>query len=181
MKHITVSLMVILAGAVSLTGAQAKAPYAGQQERDIKALSPAQVKGYLNGAGMGFAKAAELNHYPGPKHVMELAVKLGVTEAQMAETEKIFNKMKKETTELGKLLVDKEKKLDDLFASKQITPVKLDAMVAEAAKLLGGIRAAHLRTHIEMKNILTTEQVAKYDELRGYSSGEHKRDHQMEH
>jgi hypothetical protein len=34
--------------------------YAGQQSRDIKALSEEEVQGYLAGAGMGFARAAEL-------------------------------------------------------------------------------------------------------------------------
>src|SRR4029079_2796548 len=43
-------------------------PYAGQQARGVKALSDEEVSGYLAGAGMGFAKAAELNGYPGPMH-----------------------------------------------------------------------------------------------------------------
>ena len=30
-------------------------------------------KQYLDGAGMGYARAAELNHFPGPMHVLELA------------------------------------------------------------------------------------------------------------
>jgi hypothetical protein len=33
--------------------------YAGRQSRHIKALSEEEVKGYLSGAGMGLAKAAE--------------------------------------------------------------------------------------------------------------------------
>jgi hypothetical protein len=40
-------------------------PYAGQEKREIKALSAEDIEGYLTGQGMGFAKAAELNHYPG--------------------------------------------------------------------------------------------------------------------
>ena len=51
-------------------------PYAGQEKREIKALSQEDVEGYLTGQGMGFAKAAELNQYPGPKHVLELAREL---------------------------------------------------------------------------------------------------------
>ena len=45
----------------------AAAPYAGEAGRDIKALSPQDVDAYLNGQGMGLAKAAELNGYAGPK------------------------------------------------------------------------------------------------------------------
>ena len=57
-------------------------PYAGDQARDIKALSQQEVKQYLSGAGMGFARAAELNRYPGPMHVLELSDQLALTPEQ---------------------------------------------------------------------------------------------------
>jgi hypothetical protein len=47
--------------------AETSSPYSGQETREIKALSRDEISGYLSGDGMGFAKAAELNHYPGPK------------------------------------------------------------------------------------------------------------------
>ena len=49
------------------------APYAGQQTRTIKALLPADVTALLKGEGMGMAKAAELNGYPGPLQVLTLS------------------------------------------------------------------------------------------------------------
>ena len=63
-------------------GAATASPYAGEQSRDIKALSSTETNNLLNGAGMGYAKAAELNGYPGPMHVLELARPLGLTDAQ---------------------------------------------------------------------------------------------------
>ena len=39
----------------------------------IKALSDHEVSALLDGHGSGFAKAAELNGYPGPTHVLDLA------------------------------------------------------------------------------------------------------------
>ena len=51
------------------SAAEISSPYAGQETREIKALSRDEINGYLSGDGMAFAKAAELNHYPGPKHV----------------------------------------------------------------------------------------------------------------
>ncbi|MBW2146214.1 MAG: hypothetical protein JRI22_04235 [Deltaproteobacteria bacterium] len=53
-------------------------PYAGGERRSIKALSPELVQDYLNGKGMGLSLAAELNHYPGPAHVLELASELNL-------------------------------------------------------------------------------------------------------
>jgi len=66
-------------------GAQAaiaESPYAGQQSRSIKALPEGDIAALQNGDGMGMAKAAELNGYPGPRHVLALAAELHLTEAQ---------------------------------------------------------------------------------------------------
>ena len=65
----------------------AASPYVGEQMRAIKSLSQQDVAEYLDGKGMGFAKAAELNGYPGPAHVLELADKLGLTPAQRSPIE----------------------------------------------------------------------------------------------
>ena len=51
----------------------ADAPYAGQQARAIKSLSDEDIAALLKGEGMGMAAAAELNGYPGPAHVLQLA------------------------------------------------------------------------------------------------------------
>src|SRR5215216_2241767 len=48
-------------------------PYAGLQARPLKALSEAQIADLRAGRGMTLALAAELNGYPGPLHVIELA------------------------------------------------------------------------------------------------------------
>jgi hypothetical protein len=64
-------LPVVLWTAVSLAGCSGVpqvSPYAGEQGRAIKALSQKEVSDLLDGAGMGYAKAAELNRYPGPMH-----------------------------------------------------------------------------------------------------------------
>jgi hypothetical protein len=54
-------------------------PYAGQLTRSIKALSPEDIDELRKGAGMGLAKAAELNGYPGPLHVLALTTELRLT------------------------------------------------------------------------------------------------------
>ena len=60
----------------------AASPYAGEQSRSIKSLSQQDVADYMAGKGMGCAKAAELNGYPGPAHVLELADQLALTPSQ---------------------------------------------------------------------------------------------------
>ena len=68
----------------SASATNAQTPYAGMQTRSIKALSEQQVADLGAGRGMGLALAAELNGYPGPSHVLELADKLNLSTDQRA-------------------------------------------------------------------------------------------------
>jgi Spy/CpxP family protein refolding chaperone len=145
-----------------------RSPYAGRQAREIKALSADEVQSYLEGQGIQLALAAELNDYPGPLHTLELAGPLQLTTVQEAQTEKVRAAVLAEAKKLGKLIVEKEKELDGLFSSGNIDEVGLRTLVGEIARLQGELRIAHLRRHLEMKRILTPEQVKRYDELRGY-------------
>src|SRR5207249_6711473 len=90
---------------------EALSPYSGQETREIKALSRDEINGYLSGDGMSFAKAAELNHYPGPKHVLELADQLQLSEEQGRRSQMIFEDVKAKAVSLGKQLVEKEQSL----------------------------------------------------------------------
>ena len=58
--------------------------------RSIKALSEQQVNELGAGRGMGLALAAELNGYPGPSHVLELADKLELSADQRAKVQRLF-------------------------------------------------------------------------------------------
>lgn len=146
-------------------------PYAGQQQHSLKALSPAEIQMYHDGHGMGLAKAAELNHYPGPKHVLELVQQLELSAAQLAQTQKAYDKMHTQAVRLGKLIVAKEQALDSLLAAQKITASQLRTLVTAIATWQGELRLTHLQAHLEMKEILSPAQVAKYDELRGYAKG----------
>ncbi|HYH46252.1 MAG TPA: Spy/CpxP family protein refolding chaperone [Thermoanaerobaculia bacterium] len=146
-------------------------PYAGQETRQIKALSEEDIAALLHGRGMGLAKAAELNSYPGPMHVLELAASLQLTAEQQAATRKSFDRMQAEAVRLGQGIVARETELDRLFADGKAEPETVRAKVAEIAALQGELRAAHLAAHLEMNKVLTAEQVARYDQLRGYGTG----------
>ncbi len=136
----------------------------------MKALSTNQVHAYLEGRGLQLALVAELNHYPGPLHALELAAPLQLTAVQEEQTEKMRAAILGEAKKMGRLIVEKEKELDGLFASGTIDDDGLRTLVREIARLQGELRVAHLQRHLEMKRILTPEQVIRYDELRGYAS-----------
>jgi len=142
--------------------------YVGQETREIKALSKEEVEGYLAGNGLGFAKAAELNHYPGPLHVLDAADKLQLSETQRRKTQEIFAEMKSKAVSLGKQLVEKERLLDSRFAEGTISPAELDELLTEISLINGRIRAVHLQAHLVQRTVLTVEQIRHYDTLRGY-------------
>jgi len=152
--------------------------YAGLETRQIKALSAEQIAGYLDGDGMGMALAAELNSYPGPKHVLELADSLRLTDDQHSRVEKIADEMKVAAVRLGTIIVDREARLDSLFAGGGITDQSLEALLAELGRLQGELRYAHLRAHLATRAVLTEHQRMLYDGLRGYG---HTEEHQHHH
>ncbi len=152
--------------------------YSGQETRQIKSLSEVEVQGYLKGHGLGFAKAAELNHYPGPKHVLDLTEPLTLTEQQIEQTREIFRVMQKKATALGSAYIDKERELDRLFAQAIVDSLALKEVVFELGRLRSSIRLAHLSAHLQMKQVLSPAQVNHYDKLRGYlDNTSHKTQH----
>jgi len=71
MKFFIITLCVSI---ISITAfATTNSPYSGQGKREIKSLSQQEITGYLHGKGLGYAKTAELNQFPGPRHVLDLA------------------------------------------------------------------------------------------------------------
>jgi hypothetical protein len=74
--RIPVLLLAICALATPVLAEPPSTPYADQQHRIIKALSEEEIAALLKGEGLGMAKAAELNGYPGPLHVLTLAREL---------------------------------------------------------------------------------------------------------
>ena len=171
-RNLTIWLFGVFVFSATTMHAQ-QSPYAGQQNRNIKALSPEQRESYLEGHGMGFAKAAELNHYPGPKHVIELSTELGLSEGQMGKIGAIFNEMQQEAKRLGEVIVNKEEQLDKLFNAVEMDQDKLQELIMSISDLNGKLRLTHLIAHVKMKSILTSDQIQRYDALRGYSSGQH--------
>jgi Spy/CpxP family protein refolding chaperone len=153
--------------ALTLSLVQAS-PYAGQEARAIKALAPEEIAQYRDGAGMGLARAAELNHHPGPRHVLELATELELAPVQAAAVRASFERMQAAARRLGSRIVDGEAALDRAFAGGQAEERRVRRLVAEIARLQGELRAAHLLAHVETRRILTAHQVEVYERLRGY-------------
>jgi len=162
------SLAVIVASTANAI-AQPTSPYAGQQQRSIKALSDQEIGDLLEGRGMGLAKAGELNSYPGPLHVLQLADQLGLSDAQRAATDSLRATMRERAVSIGRQIIEAERILDRAFADGRIEPVTLRSQLDAIAILQGNLRAVHLETHLAQRSLLTPAQISRYDVLRGYN------------
>ena len=148
-----------------------ESPYADHTNRRIKALSAEEIVALETGAGMGLALAAELNGYPGPRHVLELADDLELTEEQRRQTQAMFETMQATAIRIGRDIILEEARLDTLFSAGTITESALEASVARIAESQGKLRAVHLSTHLTMRALLSTHQANLYNQLRGYAAG----------
>ncbi len=146
-----------------------QSPYADLKGREIKALSPEMIQQYERGGGMGLALAAELNRYPGPRHVLELAGELGLTAEQIGRVEAVRDTMHERAVAIGRRIVALERALDTAFAGRTIDERALERATAEIGRLQGELRFVHLRAHLAMVEVLAPEQVDHYEMLRGYA------------
>lgn len=171
-----IALLGTLLG-TTVAAADTTSPYAGQQERSIKALSADEQADLLDGKGLGFAKAAELNGYPGPRHVLDMAEPLRLSEAQRRQTEALFQHMRDEARRQGAALIEAERALDAVYASHTATRELVEQRLRVIEEIRTRLRAAHLQAHLDQAALLTPAQVAEYARLRGYASNGANQEH----
>ena len=142
-----------------------------QQPRPLKALDPGQAAGLLAWQGMGYARAAELNRYPGPKHVLELADALELTPAQMEATQALRAQVLEQARALGAGLVAAGTELEALFSGGTASHAEAAAVLERISQLQSRLRGVHLAAHIDQRELLTAGQVERYVQLRGHDQG----------
>jgi Spy/CpxP family protein refolding chaperone len=171
---LAITAFVLLAGPAL---AQQHSPYAGQETRGIKSLSAQELADIEAGRGMGLAKAAELNGFPGPMHVLELAEQLALTPEQRRAVTASMDAMRAEAKAVGARLIEAERMLDRRFAHAHIDAAALAAATSEIGRLQGALRQVHLAAHLETKALLSPEQIDRYNRERGYGAGSAGSDH----
>ncbi|MEI3804714.1 periplasmic heavy metal sensor [Agrobacterium sp. CCNWLW32] len=146
-----------------------QSPYAGQQSRTIKSLSAEDIAELEQGGGWGFAKAADLNGMPGPSHVGKMATELALTAEQTAAVEQLFQTMRKDAATEGRQMIAGEAALDASFRNGAIDADQLRAQLDRIEESRARLRYIHLAAHLETVKLLTKEQIARYNKLRGYA------------
>ncbi|MDE0028191.1 MAG: hypothetical protein OXU42_02145 [Deltaproteobacteria bacterium] len=143
-------------------------PYAHTQSAEFATLTPDEVRELRNGDGMGLARAAELNSFPGPRHLLDLKADLDLTREQVVRIEAIHAKMKTSAVAKGEAILQAESHLANLFAAGRPTAAETTRMTEHLGIMRGQLQAIHLLAHIESTRELTAKQIERYDRLRGY-------------
>jgi Spy/CpxP family protein refolding chaperone len=127
--------------------------------------SKERAEGLLEGRGMGLAVAAENNGYPGPRHALDAADKLGLSAEQRTQIAALVDQMKGEAIPAAQRLLDDEAALDRLFIDHRATLASITAASEQAGRSEAAARVVHLKYHLAMMKVLTPEQVAEYEAL----------------
>ena len=167
LHHIVLMAIVISTPVASKTTQQ---PYKGFETRNISSLSKADIDALQSGAGWGLALPAELNGYPGPAHVLELADELGLSDQQRNDVQSIYDAMKVDAVAKGVTLIEAERQLDHGFKTGGLTPLLLFDLITAAESARADLRFIHLSRHLAIIDMLSDQQISQYSELRGYSS-----------
>jgi hypothetical protein len=165
--------LIVLSVAVPAAAEEAlTSPYRQQISTEIRGLTDKEIAELREGRGMGLARAAELNGYPGPRHVLD-AVREGrlrLSPDQVQTVQRLFDGMAREAQRLGVLVLREELALESEFRAGTISEADLRARVGRIAALAGELRAVHLRTHLDTRPVLSELQIQHYNQLRGYTA-----------
>ena len=127
---------------------------------------PPDKEALLKGLGSGLAIVADLNNYPGPKHVIDLKVELGLTRDQLKKTEALEKGVSSSAVAKGAEIVQAEEELFQLFEAGTVSEKALRTKLEQIGKLRSDLRFIHLQAHLRMKQILTPDQIKQYGEIR---------------
>ena len=148
---------------------QPTSPYTGLLDSPIRGLSMEEISDLESGAGAGFARAAELNGYPGPRHILDLQSELELSKDQFTQIQTRYDEMNGDARQLGTEILQMESDLELAFRNQTIDEDFLDTQIAALADKYGELRLLHLRTHLEAIDLLTPHQLVLCNQLRGYT------------
>ena len=154
----------------SASASDLRSPYAVHPGTAASGLLPEEVEGLVSGKGMALALAAEVNGYPGPRHVLDAADagQLALQPDQRAAVERLNAQMLDGAQAKGQEILRVEARLAQRFRDGQIDDATLGEILNRIGQLRAELRFIHLRTHLTTRALLTADQIARYNTVRGY-------------
>ena len=152
--------------------------YVSLLDSEIRGLEQDTIEGYLTGKGLGQALPAELNGYPGPRHTIDMAEELELTEEQLAQVQALFDDMQSAVIPLGEKYLESVAELELAFREGTITDEYLQSQLENITGIEAQMRYVHLSTHLATIDILNHDQIMEYNMMRGYGDGMDHEQHQ---
>lgn len=152
--------------------------YVSLLDSEIRGLDQDTIEGYLTGKGLGQALPAELNGYPGPRHTIDMAEELELTEEQLAQVQALFDDMQSAVIPLGDKYLESVAELELAFREDTITDEYLHSQLEKITGIEAQMRYVHLSTHLATIDILSHDQIMQYNMMRGYGDGMDHEQHQ---
>ena len=128
---------------------------------------PSDRNALLNGLEGDYGKTAEINSYPSPKSLLELATTLNLSSIQKSRLSDIHNSTVARAKQLGKEIVQIENELNQAFQGRIINEKSCADDALQIGRLRGKLRGVILNSHIKAKAVLNDSQLSMYKKLHG--------------
>ena len=173
MRFLVTCVMILSMAAPLAAEDVLTSPYRDQRSSEIRGLTEREISDLREGRGMALARAAELNGYPGPRHVLDAARegRLPLSLDQVRTVQGVFDDMAREAKRLGNMILAEEATVERAFREGTVREAELQAGLGRIGALQAQLRAVHLRAHLETRPILSAQQITHYNQLRGYTTG----------
>ncbi len=167
------SLAALASGSMESGGRLGQAAWAVEPAQlPVRSLTTEEIRGLQEGDAMGLERAAELNGYPSPAHILEAARagKIDLFADQRQAIERIRSATKAKAQSLGRAILAEEAALEAGFRTGRITDADLARQVEAIGRTLAELRLTHLRAHLLTADLLRPQQIEEYYQFRGYAT-----------
>ena len=100
---------------------------------------------------------------------VELKGRIPLTEDQVTATTAIFDDIRAAAISEGERLIAREQALETAFRGGSVTDRSLLGMLTGIGQARTALRYTHLAAHLKTLPLLTDDQIARYNRLRGYA------------
>lgn len=133
----------------------------------IRSLPGRDIVALAGGEGGGLAKIADLNGYPGPRHVLDMDAHLNLTTRQREQLRQVMSTMEADAKEVATRYLSALAQLEEDTRQGSLSGDQFLKRYRAVEALRTELGAVHLITHFKTKDLLTPAQVATYYKPQG--------------
>ena len=145
-------------------------PYAGEESRVVKSLSAEDVAELRRGGGWGLARRRSSTACRGRSTCWSSRTRSRSLASRWPRLPRSMNECARRRLRKARISLPPSGHSTTRFATERSRRKAFGKMLAAIASSRARLRFVHLSAHLETPALLTHEQIARYDALRGYRS-----------